>query len=417
VIQVAGLLLSGIVAIGLWRSDDFILLLAFWMIGTVLHAGLVAVGRKQETIVAAREAFLTESAGSCALAISGLALVLSVGTVRLDLVAQRLPLLPQDGGLHAWAGAAVLLVVACRLGLPPLPWWPARISAAPPAVRVFLLGGLHPATAILLLHRLQAWMLPWQAAFALWLGGFMSFLLIMAAGGERHPARRLAWLGTGHWVGLLAAEPDSVPAAAAILAVGLILVQLHAILVRWPAAVRKAMLTVGGLALLTAAMVSGLARPAGLPGLVRLAAVLSTAWILRCWWHETARAEVLPLPLVLRRPALGSMIRLARLGQGGGPLPTLIARVIPGCGRIIADFDRIVLAGLAEGMGRVVLGTGWIVAWLDRQGQDLVYGGASRLLAFAGRTTVIVAGGHSRRLLILALLVILGLAWIGRSLG
>ena len=326
-------------------------------------------------------------------------------------------MLPQDDSLRAWAGAGALLAAAGRLGLPPLPWWPARLAAAPPAARVFLLVGLHPATAILLRLRLDGWLQPWQASLALWLGGGGALLLMLAAAGERHAARRAAWLGASHWSGLLAAGSQATLAAIWVLAAGMVLVQLQTVMVRWPVAVRRTLLAIGGLALAAAGLLSGLARADSAPAVLRLAAATLAVWVLGCWWRETSGDRFLRPGEPSRRPALAFLAPWARMGQRKGPLPALAGMAVPGLGRIASGFDRIVLAGLVEGLDRVGHGAGWLVAWTDRRGQDAVWSGASRLLGLAGRATVRVASDRPRRLLILGLLAILGLAWIGGSLG
>lgn len=413
-IQAVGLLLCGVLAVGLWRIDDFVLLLACWIIGLVLHAGLAASGRSRQAAVAAREAFLAESTGACLLGFFGLTVVLAADTTRLDLLAQRLPLIAASGGMLDWAGGAVLLAVVCRLGLPPLPWWPARATAAPPAVRVFLLAGVHPATAILLWYRLAAWLQPWHHALALWFGAAAALLLIMAAAGERHGPRRAAWLGASQWAGLLAAGSDPLLCRhVVLLAVGLGLVHMQAVLVRWPVALQRSLLCAGGVVILWAGLVSGLARLDTVPAFLRLAAASMTAWVLICWWFEAARVDVVSVTRAWRRPAATSLAGLARLGRSAGPIPTMVAMTVRFLGRVVSDFDRIVLAGIVQNAGWLVLGTGRLVAWMDRRGQDILHAGAVRLLELAGSATVRAAAGSPQRLLLVALIVILGLAWIG----
>lgn len=414
-IQVAGLLLCGLAAVGLRVAGGFAVLLGCWTAGLVLLAGLAAGGPSRRAATAAREALLAEAFGTGVLALAGLALVTAAGADRLDLVASALPA-PDAGDARAgWAGLGLLLAVAGRLGLPPLPWWPARITAAPPAVRVFLLAGLHPVTALLLWDRLDAWLLPWHLTLASWLGGAVSLLAIMAAAGERQAARRAAWLGMGHWAGLLAAG-GALPAAW-VLGGGLALVQLQTILVRWPAARQRALLGIGGAAVITAGMLSGLASVDGGPALLRLAGALLSVWVLGRWWQEAAMVAALPPSPTLRRPAVAMLARLARLGQGAGPLPLLVGAAARLLGQTVAGFDRIVLAGVADGLGLIGLGLGWTVAWIDRRGQDLFYGGISRLLAAAGHATVRAAGGRPQRVLAVAVALILGLAWLGRAGG
>lgn len=415
-ILVLALLLCGVAALGLWLAGDFTLLLACWSVGLALHAGLAAQGRSRRAAAAAREAFLAESAGACVLAIAGLALALAVGTARLDLLAERLPSLAPESGVASWAGVAVVLAVASRLGLPPLPWWPARLTAAPSAVRVFLLAGLHPATAILLWFRLADWLQPWHEVLAQWFGGSAAVLLMLAAAGERHAARRATWLGASHWAGLLVAAGAPL-AAVWSLAFGMGLVQLQTVFVRWPVAWQRLCLAAGSAGVLAAAVLSPPADPASGPAMLRLAAAMLSVWVFYRWLRDAASAAILPPAPLQRRPAVAPLAGVARRGQGSGPLPLLAGVSVRALGRLVAGFDRIVLAGVADGLGWIALGLGWLVAWIDRRGQDAVYGGAAAGIRLTGRAVVQVAGGRSRRALAAALLVILGLAWLGRSAG
>lgn len=415
-ILVLGLLLCGAAAAGLWLADSFMLLLAAWILGLVLHAGLAACGRSRRVAAAAREAFLAEIAGACALAWPGLTLMLATGANRLGPMAQGLELLEPGQGLPDWLGLGVLLAAVCRLGLPPLPWWPGRLAASPPAVRVFLLAGLHPATALVLWHRLAPWLQPWHQTIALWFGSGAALLLILAAAGERNAARRAAWLGASQWAGLLAAGREPLWTIW-LLAAGLALVQLSIILVRWPAARQKLLLVAGGAVVLAVGLLTVRERSPSLPAILRLSAWLLAIWILWRWSREQFRLRSLPPPASLRRPAVAALGGLARLGQTNDPL-SLLAGVVTRClGRLVADFDRVVLAGVAEGLGWIGLGSGWLVAWLDRRGQDAVYLGALGLLRLGGQLVVYAAGGSQRRVLLAALLVLLGLIWLGSAAG
>ncbi len=388
-IQATGLLLCGVAAVGMLLAASVPVLVACWVLGAVLLCGLIAVGPSQRLSAAAREAFLVEITGGWVLAVGGLMLTITPG--RLD-----------------WAGFGVVVAVVLRLGLPPGPWWPARVVGAPPAVRVFLLGGLHPATALLLWRKVDLWLLPWHLTLASWLGAAGAVLAILAAAGERHAARRAAWLGISAWGSLLAAGQPSV-AGIMVLALGLVLVQLQAAMPRWPARWRRLLLLAGGVA----ALATLPAVPAGAPAVLRLVALPIAAWVLLAWLREIGRPGATAAADTIRRAPLGPLAPIARLGQQAGSVVVAARSTIAGLSRVVVDFDRVVLAGVSEGLGWMALGAGWLVTWVDRRGLDGVDEGAQRLSRLAGRAVSAAAGGSPGWVLGWVVVAVLGLALAG----
>lgn len=419
-IQALGLLLCGGAAFGLLRADSFGLLMTCWVMGAVLLAGLVCGGRSRLVAVAAREAFLVEISASWILAVGWL------------LLAQNAD--DQPAGSHGLMGAGLLLAVTGRLGLAPLSWWPARVAGAPPAVRVFLLAGLHPATALLLWRRFDLWLEPWHLTLVVWLGSLGALLAIAAAAGERPAARRALWLGIGLWGGLLASLAGSGPglgltpdttAAIGLLAAGLTLMHLQVAMPRWPVFGQRLLLLVGGLTALAALLLGERSAPWDLPAIPRLAAVLLAVWVLWRWLrefgggqesgrlHESGRPGARLVAVPARRPALAALAPVARLGQSPGPVVAAARAAAGWLARLAADIDRVVLGGVSEGLGWIALGAGWLVAWIDRRGLDGLDRGAGRLFALAGRGTARVASGRPGLVLVWAVLVVLALSLLG----
>jgi len=419
VIQAIGLALAAGAAVGMLLADRFHVLLACWTLGAVLQAALAASGRSQRTAAAARQAFLVEILGAWCLAIGGLGLVLASGTGELDVLRPRLLQLDQGRSALPFAGLGVLLAVTARLGLPPLPLWPPRVAGAPPAVRIGLHAGLHPATALLLWHRLDAWLLPWHRTAAIWFGAAGALLLLMAAAGERHGARRAAWLGTAQWAGLFAAcAAGPVPQALVWwLAAGLAVVHGAVGVARFPLVLRRTALGVGILAAFAVAIKSGVASRTNAATVVQFVVALGTAGIFWRWWRELpqpASADPGPGP---RRAPLAVMSAVTRLGQGPGPLYALLERLQRLLARLVAGFDRFVLDGICEGLGWFGVGLGWLAAWLDRRGLDLVDHGAGVLVGHLGRGAAEAVGRHPARVLIWTLVTVLGLILLWRVVG
>jgi hypothetical protein len=414
-IRAMGLVLSGLAAVGLALTGSFVVLLVCWVLGVVLQAGLVAASGSQRAAAAAREVFLVEIAGSWALALGGLALVLAADSARLEeLTLSGLPD-AADGAL-GWAGLGVLLAVVCRLGLLPWPWWPARLAGAPPVVRVFLLAGLHPATALVLWQRLAVWLLPWHLTVADWLAAVGALAAALAGAGERQAARRAAWLGASYWAALLsvgatAAAPTT--GVIVLLAAGMALVQLQVALPRASLAWRRCLLAGGALATLAAAFAAGLVLITGPAAVLRLLAIVLSLWVWSWWLLDLGRRPTLPADIVRRCPPLGWLAGVARVGQGKVPLATAAGAMLRGLGRLTAGLDRIVLGGIAEGLGWMGLGIGWLFAWLDRRVLDAWDWGSLALVRAAGRGAARAASGQPGAVLAWAVAVIVLLALLG----
>jgi len=419
VTQAVGLLLSGLATAGVLLTDSLRLLLACWTIGAVLHVGLAAAARSQRTADAARQAFLAEILGAWCLAMGGLSLALAAGTGELDLLPQRLAPLDQTELALPWAGVGVLLAVAARLGLPPLPAWSPRLAGAPPAVRVVLHAGLHPATALLLWQRVDLWVLPWHRTTAVWLGTIGAVALILAAAGERHGARRAAWLGASLWASLFAATAGGPVGTSLVwLLVGaLALVEVAVAVPRLSLAWRRALLPVGVAGAIAVVVVGSLSTGLDPAAILRLGAALVALWVLRHWLGERPRPEEAETGAGARRPPIAMMAPLARLGQGPGlayvPLEWL-ARVL---GRLAAEIDRVVLDGIVEGLGWIGLGLGWFAAWADRRGLDLIDQGTGSLAARLGHGAAGALGRHPARVLVWAVVAVLALILLWRTAG
>jgi hypothetical protein len=424
-IQALGLLLAGATAAGLLLADSAPVLLACWVLGAVILSGLAALRRGEEIARAAREGFLVEILGAWALALGGLYLVQASGSVEIVLLPDRTVLAEQGAAALPWAGVAVLVAVACRLGLPPLPPWPAREASAPPAVRIFLHAGLHPLTALVLWQRLDAWLLPWHRDLALWLGGVGSLLLALAAAGERHGARRAALLGASRWAALLAVASHELlpPWAPWLLAGGLATIQLVAATPRWPLWTRRLLLVAGTVAALPAGVPGGplsLAKPWLDAAPASLLLHAATFLMLRiCWvWFEDLRRPVIQAgELRLRRPAMELLRPLARVARGEHRGPRPVAALVGHLARLTADVDRLILSGVIEGLGWIGVGAGWSVAWLDRRGFDAVNHGLAGFCGAAGRAGARAAGARPGRVLGWLMVMVLALSLLGRSLA
>ncbi len=265
-IQVVALAAAGLAAVGIWLADAFALLVACWVMGTVLHAGLVSAATASVSVrEVAREVFLAEVVGAWVLLMGGLNLVLATGATSVSVAGPVAPTVRDLG----WSGVGLLLVAAARLGLPPFGPWPTRLAATPPAVRVFLHACLHPLTAMVIWWRLEAWLLPWHRDVALWLGGFTALAAVLAATGERQLPRRAALLTTTAWAALLVlgVEVGARPWASLVaVTLGGMLAHLVAAGPRWPRAVRRLLLTLVAVALLASLMVLARGADHGRPG-------------------------------------------------------------------------------------------------------------------------------------------------------
>ncbi len=423
-IQALGLLLAGAAAAGVMLAHNASLLLACWVLGAVVHTGLAALGRGEESAQAARGGFLVEILGSWVLALGGLSLIQAAGTDDLELLPARFLLLDLGTATLPWAGLAVLMAVLCRLGLPPLPPWPARVASAPPAIRIFLHAGLHPLTAFVLWQRLDAWLLPWHRELALWLGGAGALLLALAAAGERHGSRRAALLGASRWAALLAASShEMVPSWAPwLLAAGMAVIQIVSATPRWPLWSRRMLLVAGALAALPAGVPAGPLSLVGTwlgasaPALLLHAAtflMLRLCWV---WFEDLRRPVVQAGEMHLRRPAMERLRPLARLARGDMVRHRPVAITVAWLGRLTADIDRVVLTGVIEGLGWMGVGAGWAVAWLDRRGMDALDHGLTGLSGMTGRACTRAAGVRPGRALAWAVTVVLVLTLVGRSL-
>ncbi len=420
-IQTVALLVTGAAAAGLWLTDRFPLHVACWVLGTVLHAGLVAASSssirgRQEV----RQVFLLEMMGAWVLLMAGLHLVIATGAT--DLRNPGAAAAPA-AALH-WVGAGLLLVTGARLGLPPVGPWQVRLTSAPPAVRVFLHAGLHPATALVLWSRLDVWLLPWHRSTAVWLGVVAALAAMLAAVSERLAPRRAAVLGAGTWCGLFAltAATGVLSVAAFSCAVlGVVSLQLVATLPRWPRAARRVMLACGGSSLLaTGWFAMRAAAPLEVPGvplaLALVAASLAVALVvLGHWWWALPRSTAAANPP--QRPLWNGLSWLAARSREAGPVPALARRVADDLAGAVAVVDRLVLDGVAEGLAIIGTGAGWCVAWVDRRGCDAVEHGLAGLVTGVGRAARTVVTVSPARLIWWLMALVLGLALLGRWRG
>jgi hypothetical protein len=427
-IRALGLLTAGATVAGLLLAHDLRLMLVCWASGAVVLAGLAAVGRDEGLMQAAREGLLVEIFGAWALALAGLGLALAAGSDAVDDLSAWVLLDDAAEGAATWAGAGLLVAVACRLGLPPVPPWPVRAALASPAVRIFLHAGLHPLTALILWDRLDGWLLPWHREAALWLGAMGAVLLALAAAGERHGVRRAAYLGAGRWAALLAtASFESLPAWLPwLVAAGLALVHTAEAMPRWTAARRRGLLAVGIALTVPAGAPAGMLSPVGVwlnlssASMLLHAATLLTLVVGWSWWRDLGR----PLALVdveagrdaaAGHPVLPGLTRLARRWRRPAAAGEPVGPVVGGLSRVAAGIDRHVLDGAVEGMGLITQGTGWLVAWLDRRGLDAAGHGLGRLVAVLGAASEAAVNGRPGRSLawvviaMLAVTLLLGL--------
>jgi len=427
------LVLCGAAALGVAMADRVGLLLACWAAGAALHAGLAATGRGPRLGLAARRALLADALGVWALVLASLLLVTAAGTDRLAGLVGEAELRGTADQVLPWTGTAVLVAVSARLGLPPLPVWPLATAGAPPLVRVFLHAGVQPLSALLLWQRLTPWLLGWHEQVALWFGAAAAAVLALAAVAEHASARRAALVGTSRWAAVWSLAAGGASGAADWLpwafAGALVTLQLAVVSVRWPVRLRQAVV----LGALLAAIGLGLAPLADLAGgtlpgpaaFLQAVALLALPAAARRWWRdlgrklaaapasgpaESSRAEV---PAGGRRRGAGWLPR--SLG-GRGPV---FAAAEWSSGRLssaVASADRVVLVGIVEGLGWLALALGWLLAWLDRRGLDVLGRGLEELAAAGGRLGATLAGGHPGRVLAWSLGVILIVAVLGRTL-
>ncbi len=424
-IQVLGLLLTGAAALGVVLADRLGLLVAAWSTGAVLQAGLTAAGRSAAAGPAARRVLLTEVLGVWALGLGGLLVVEAAGTADLARLPEQLLLRGVGHSLLSWAGVGVLVAVLARLGLPPLPTWPVAAAAAPPAVRAFLHAAVHPLSALWLWQRLEPWLLPGHREAALWLGCVGALLLAGAALGEPQGSRRAALVSGSRWAAVWAGAAHGFlePWTAWSLATGMVLMQLAVIFRRWPLHWRRGVLLAGLLAAVPAGVpegwLSGM-RPgfAAAPATLLLhGATLLLLVTARRWWDDLAR----PLSAPARRaPAVadpGSRLshRLARLGRGPGPVLGPAQVWGRGLARVVGTTDRVVLGGVAEGLGWLALALGWLVAWSDRRGLDALGRALGAVVIAGGRVCAGAGGGHPARVSAWALVVLLAATLVGRT--
>ena len=424
-IQVLGLILAGAAAVGVVLADRVGLLVTAWSAGAVLHAGLAAAGRGDAAGSGARRALLTEVTGIWALGLAGLMVVDAAGTADLARLPGQLLLRGVGPAVLAWAGLGVLIAVMARLGLPPLPTWPVATAGAPPAARAFLQAVVHPLTALWLWERLEPWLLPGHREAALWIGCVAALLLAGAALGEPQATRRAALVGGSRWAAVWAgaAHGHLESWTAWAVAGGLLLVQLAVIFRRWPCGWRRGVLLAGVLATVPAGVPEGWlagTRPgfAAAPATLLLhGATLLLLVTARRWWDDLARPLPVPTPRPRALPDPGGRLAqgLARLGRGPGPI--LGAARISGRGlaRVVGTADRVVLGGVMEGVGWLALALGWLVAWSDRRGLDVLGRSVGWAAIAAGRRCAAAGGGHPARVSAWALVVVLVVALMGRT--
>ncbi|MEZ4386248.1 MAG: hypothetical protein R3D98_01470 [Candidatus Krumholzibacteriia bacterium] len=417
-IQVVALLAAGLAAVGVSLADSFALLVACWVLGTVLHAALVSAATASVTVrEVAREVFLAEMFGAWVLLMSGLNLVLATGATS---VAAAGPVAPSVRDL-GWAGLGLLLVAAARLGLPPVGPWPARLAASPPVVRVFLHACAHPLTALVLWWRLGDWLLPWHRDLALGLGAFTALAAVVAAAGERQLPRRAALLTTGAWAGLLVLGtgdgPRPWPSLVAVTIAGMAM-HVVAAAPRWSRTGRRGLLfaaaaavAVAGLPLLDPRTFAGVVAVAARWAMV--AALGASFAVLGHWWSTLATPEEsVKEP---RAPLVPALDRLARLGRQPGPLQRLAAATSGNLARAVDLCDRVVLDGVVEGLALLGLGAAWLVAWCDRRGLDAVERGLGALVLAAGRGSRNLAGARPAVVLLWLGMLVMALLLLGRS--
>ena len=401
--QIVALLAAGIAAAGIWFAGSFSLLVACWVLGTVLHGGLVLATANPRVRDVTREIVLAEMLGAWGLLMGGLNLVLKTGAVDL---ATAGAVAPATRDL-SWTGLGLLLLVAARLGLPPVGPWPARLAASPPAVRVFLQSSLYPLTAHLLWWRLDIWLLPWHRHAGMWLGGLAALAAVLAAAGERQLPRRAALLGAAAWAGLLPLtvwgdEPSWLVLAA--VAVGAMALQLVAAGPRWPRRWRRGLLLTGGVGLVLGAgagVRDASSLVVALPVLLWLILLLV---VLIHWWRNVAPSR--EAAMEPRQSAWPRLTWLARQSRRPGPLPRLTAVATQRLSNLVAAIDKVVLDGVVEGLALMSLGAGWLVAWADRRGLDAVERGFTSLTVSTGRwTRTLVTAGPSRLVFLVGLLV------------
>jgi hypothetical protein len=408
VIQGLALLIAGLAAAGIWLTDGFALLVACWGVGSIVHAGLVTALGTTRVREIAREVFLGEMLGGWVLLMSGLNLVLATNAVDL---ATPGPLPPRPTDL-VWTGIGLLMASTARLGLPPFAPWPTRLAATPPLVRVFMHAAIHPATALMLWWRLDGWLLGWHRDVAAWLGASMALVAAVSAAGERLPPRRAALISIAGWsalLGLGAHGPDKPMVGLAVLALGLMAVHLAAAAPRWPRSWRRTLLGVAVIALLGLGWRAATASPSP-PDLVVVGSLAVLLLVLVHWVATAAPArEAAESP---RSVAVAALAPLARRSRDPGPIPRLATAVSQRLARGVAVVDRVVLDGIFEGIALIGLGAGWLIAWCDRRGMDLLEYGLTSLTGHVGRASRRLAGSTTAQLMLalMATALVIGLA-------
>lgn len=401
--QMLALLLAGFAAVGIALTDSFGLLVACWVGGVVIQAGLTVTGASSPRVRrVTRGFFLAEIAGAWVLVMGGVNLVLATGAS--DLAGPGF--VPAEPIHLAWAGSGLLLAVVIRLGLPPLTPWQPRLAAAPPSVRIFLHAAVHPATALLLWWRLDAWMLPWHRDAALWLGSVVAVVAVLAAAGERNEPRRAALLGTGRWAALLALVSHGGTDAPGIgfTACGMACLHLVAAAPRWPRSWRRVLLVAAG-ACLTAVVATSHSVSWSLGDLLVDASTLLSLWVLWRWYRTLVSVqETLGAS---RRAAWPALAGLARRSRSDGPVPVVAAAVTNRLGRMVAVIDRVILDGMADGLALFGVGAGWLVAWCDRCGLDGIERGLDTVVVFVGRACRGAVSGVPSRTVVWAMVGIL----------
>lgn len=131
-------------------AADILLLVAAWIVGGRLMAGLIGhVGDWREARLAARRANLSFAAGDLALVAAALLLAVGAGSSNLAAITAAAPSLDPT----MMTAAAVLLVIAAmaRCALPPFSAWLMRSLAAPTPVSALLHAGFVNASGFLLI--------------------------------------------------------------------------------------------------------------------------------------------------------------------------------------------------------------------------------------------------------------------------
>jgi len=86
-----------------------------------------------------------------------------------------------------------------------------------------------------------------------------------------------------------------------------------------------------------------------------------------------------------------------------------------GLARVVGSTDRVVLGGVAEGVGWLALALGWLVAWSDRRGLDALGRAVGGVVIAGGRLCAAAGSGHPARVTAWALVLLLAVALAGRT--